>query len=373
MERQTVTIAVLLAVFSCLPNINVFSQGTLSENDPCKTPNQLDGRCINIRQCSELLNLLTTRQPGSTEFLRKSTCGFINHDPLVCCPNKATDDRQRMKPNDTSTINKRSQNLPGLDVCGKSDVFHIRVVGGQNAVLGGWPWVAALGYRSRTRPGPDWLCGGTLVTNRHVITAGHCVVGTGDKILFKVRLGDLDLNNNVDDGSSPVDVDVDKVIPHTDYLASNKVNDIAIIRLKTSIEFSNFIKPICLPTQSEFQGLDLVGYAPYVAGWGAKEFRGPTSTHLQEVQIDITDMPGCKQAFANQPKAVIDKRVICAGETGKDACQGDSGGPLMLPRSKNNYFLIGVVSYGYKCAEPGYPGVYTNVYEFMDWILANIN
>lgn len=94
--------------------------------------------------------------------------------------------------------------------------------------------------------------------------------------------------------------------------------------------------------------------------------------------IPVVSNDQCKQNYANFKTTVIDNRVLCAGYTtgGKDACQGDSGGPLMWGNFQNGnlmFYLIGVVSYGYKCAEPGYPGVYTRVTSFTDWIQANLN
>lgn len=101
---------------------------------------------------------------------------------------------------------------------------------------------------------------------------------------------------------------------------------------------------------------------------------GPSSAVLQYADVPVVDRQRCKEKFGS--KAIIDDRIICAGWTTgkKDACQGDSGGPLMFGQSKDDirFFQIGIVSYGFRCAEPGYPGVYTNVISFLDWIQRNL-
>jgi len=88
-----------------------------------------------------------------------------------------------------------------------------------------------------------------------------------------VRLGDLDLEDGVSDGASPVDVDVDRATPHPAYRSSAKTDDIAVVRLRSTVRFNEFIQPICLPTVSYFRSGSLEGQRPYVAGWGALFFR----------------------------------------------------------------------------------------------------
>lgn len=88
----------------------------------------------------------------------------------------------------------------------------------------------------------------------------------------------------------------------------------------------------------------------------------------------------CSNAFVNFQRVTIDQRVMCAGNTvGKqDACQGDSGGPLMYrqvePKSRTTkVHQLGIVSYGFRCAEEGFPGVYTRITHFVDWIQKNLD
>lgn len=93
--------------------------------------------------------------------------------------------------------------------------------------------------------------------------------------------------------------------------------------------------------------------------------------------LPVVSNDQCKQSYSNFKNTVIDDNAICAGylSGGKDACQGDSGGPLMLARMQQDsylYYQIGIVSYGFKCAEPGFPGVYTRVTSYLQWIENNI-
>lgn len=82
---------------------------------------------------------------------------------------------------------------------------------------------------------------------------------------------------------------------------------------------------------------------------------------MQSVEIPIVDRNECNEDYEGD----ITPDMICAGvpEGGKDSCQGDSGGPVVL-----NGNLVGIVSWGDGCARAGYPGVYTNVAYFLDWI-----
>ncbi|KAG7213035.1 hypothetical protein KM043_002370 [Ampulex compressa] len=251
--------------------------------------------------------------------------------------------------------------------CGLSDGSHTKIVGGNPAELGAWPWIAALGYRNVNNPSsPKWLCGGTLITSTHVLTAAHCAYRRTD--LFMVRVGALHLND-VNDGAHPVDLLIQQQIIHPQYSPSTFTNDIAVLRLQGSVPLSLHM-PICLPLPEKVRNKNYEYSFPFVAGWGSIQFRGPRSLILQEVQLPVVNLQSCKNAYDKFKVTIIDDRVICAGfaRGGKDACEGDSGGPLMT-YSDGKYYLLGVVSYGHQCALPGIPGVYSNVITFTDFIL----
>lgn len=312
--------------------------------------------------CSSDL-LLQQQGRAAGNYLRQSLCVLENGNPIVCCPMDNSDDR------DSKEISGTSAYGPLLPPnCGYSNSSHNRVVGGVPAKLGAWPWITALGFRDNANPSqPLWRCGGSLISARHVLTAAHCAIRSE---LYTVRIGDLDLVRS-DEGAYPVQIDIERKIIHPGYTTSAFVNDIAVLRLVQDVPFSDHVYPICLPVEESYRSSKFLRKFPFVAGWGANGIRGPSSTQLMEVQIPVVTNEDCQKAYSEFKTAVIDDRVLCAGfaEGGKDACQGDSGGPLMLP-NKFTFYQIGVVSYGYKCALPGYPGVYTRVTDFLDFILS---
>ncbi|KFP30526.1 Enteropeptidase, partial [Colius striatus] len=123
------------------------------------------------------------------------------------------------------------------------------------------------------------------------------------------------------------------------------------------------IQPICLPEKDQqfLQGINCS-----IAGWGYIVNGGPTSDILREAEVPLISNEKCQEWM---PEYNITENMICAGyETGGvDSCQGDSGGPLTF-EDGNEWVLVGVTSFGYKCALPRRPGVYVRVTMFVDWI-----
>lgn len=331
-----------------------------AQDESCLTPNQEPGVCTNIRSCPPLIKILQENGLLAGPFLRQSLCRFDNGNPIVCCPGNPG--RESKKVNQYGPLQPPD--------CGFSNASHSRVVGGIPAELGAWPWIAALGYRLTPDPSRiDWLCGGSLISARHVLTAAHCIRPD----LTTVRIGDINLYSD-DDGANPVQVEVQEVTVHPEYRNGAYVNDIAVLRLAEEVPFSLSIHPICLPVQDNLRNRDFFRTYPFIAGWGRVIFDGPSTQTLMEAQLPVVSNSACSQDYAQFKSAVIDRRVLCAGYArgGKDACQGDSGGPLMFPQS-STFYQIGVISYGHKCAEPGFPGVYTRVTEFLDFIISTLH
>ncbi|XP_011167330.1 venom protease [Solenopsis invicta] len=350
----------------------------------CQNPQGQLGICVNIRECPLLFNLLkeNSGDPQVGNFLRASVCGYQGRDPMVCCPSSNNGGNTGGTDNGLEGDRGRKEiaNTPYGPLyppdCGLSNATHFRrIVNGEPALLGTWPWVTALGYRNSKNPNvPKWLCGGVLISSRHVLTAAHCVYGRED--LYKVRVGDLDLNNDYD-GATPFEDFIERKTVHPQYNSKTFTNDIAVLKMSSEVRFTSLVRPICLPVDDYTRSKNLENTYPMIAGWGSVYFHGPSSSRLMQIQIPVRTQEECKYAYRNFPTTVIDDRVLCAGYTqgGKDACQGDSGGPLMNainPQNQKTFYVIGVVSYGYKCAEPGFPGVYSKVSSFLDFITSQL-
>ncbi|KAG5264870.1 hypothetical protein AALO_G00258960 [Alosa alosa] len=116
--------------------------------------------------------------------------------------------------------------------------------------------------------------------------------------------------------------------------------------------FKQSVKVNCGPCESVFPN----GTPSWVTGWGKISEREslPNPGTLQEVEV-----PGNRQCQCVYGARLVTDKMICAGvkEGGKDACQGDSGG-LMVSQQDSVWIQSGIVSFGYGCARPNYPGVY---------------
>ena len=180
-----------------------------------------------------------------------------------------------------------------------------------------------------------------------------------------VTVGEYDLS------SSPAtpSTDIEQIFTHPDYDLNTQVNDIALLKLAMPVA-NDTVTMADLPLTVE---LIAQPYPAAIAlGWGSTEgyssTQPPTSNYpdiLNEVEVPLnTD----QQCLANLGTNYT-KEMICAGvpEGGKDACQGDSGGPLMV-NNNNSWQQIGIISWGFGCAAPDSPGVYTRLAVYADWI-----
>lgn len=253
--------------------------------------------------------------------------------------------------------------------CGQQEYSSGRIVGGIEAPTGQWPWLAAIFLHGPKRT--EFWCGGSLIGTKYVLTAAHCTRDSKQRPFaarqFTVRLGDIDLSKDTEP-SAPKTFRVTEVRAHPQFSRVGFYNDIAILVLEKNVRKSKYIIPVCLPNPILTSKERLSGRRAMVVGWGTTYYGGKESTTQRQASLPIWRNEDCNRAYF-QP---ITENFLCAGfsEGGVDACQGDSGGPLMM-QVEARWMQLGIVSFGNKCGEPGYPGVYTRVTEYLDWIHQN--
>merc|ERR1711892_725609 len=232
-----------------------------------------------------------------------------------------------------------------------------RIVGGEDAMPGEFPHQIVL---LRGGVGGSLMCGGSLIAADKVVTAGHCCDGQSASRLG-IRVGNHHL---YEEDPDQADFAVSAVKLHEDYDSWTITNDICILDMAGSADLSSdVIAAIPLPMAGEEYE---TGTECTVTGWGTTSEGGSLGQILQKVVVPVVSDDDCRGSYGQSD---ITDSMICAGlpQGGKDSCQGDSGGPFMCGMQ-----LSGVVSWGYGCAEAGYPGVYTQTSYFIDWINANL-
>ncbi|XP_069688637.1 melanization protease 1-like isoform X2 [Periplaneta americana] len=373
----------------------LLASAAAQEGDSCTTPDNRSGKCINLRACTVLLNLLSQAPrplpPDLVNFLRQAQCGFSGNNPLVCCASttaSTTSQSTPEKPPDVS--NHPNLRLLPLNICGP--VLIKRIIDGKKTELFQYPWMALIGYFRTGSSNRVYRCGGTVINEKYVLTAAHCIVQLPSSLrLAGVRLGEHDLSTDIDcltneEGEElcaqpPVDYDVEDAIPHPNYSAVTLHNDIGLIRIKGTANFrSETVKPICLPLGTD-QTQNLDGRNLIVAGWGTTE-KGISSDVLLEVPVPIMTVAECadkynrSSASYKRPITITNSQICAGGVNAQDSCDGDSGGPLIYKGEVNlrpRFVQYGIVSFGPRsCGLKQFPGVYTRVAFYMDWILSSM-
>lgn len=236
-----------------------------------------------------------------------------------------------------------------------------RIVGGQPADIGTMPWIVAL----EADVGTDaWSCGGTIVGAHFVLTAAHCVVDKG-AVIRPAQIGGVGGRAALSTGDGTA-FRVVRIAVHPGYDRADGVEggpyDAALLWTDVDLPYP------ALPLAT---AADAAAYAPgisaTIAGWGLTSAAGASTDVLMTAAVPIVSDREC--AAADDVTLAEASKMVCAGftEGGIDSCQGDSGGPLTVI-AVDHPILAGIVSWGYECAAPKRPGLYTRVATLTDWI-----
>ncbi|KAG1652364.1 Proclotting enzyme [Nymphon striatum] len=354
-----------------------------SEGESCRTNEGLPGTCLPQFECAAERTSNGGRKVAPTIYCGKKQLGT-----------ESLEFRKKRSSLSVSSIKETAKPL---------------VVGGKISQKNGWPWMVSIPYylkkalgailisfRGSHLKGTSWpihsaaiftkrgsqktyLCGGTIINDRYIVSAAHCFKKSASSRIvperYVIRLAEYDIT----DDNNGQEYDVEEIIVHSEYKPPVAYNDIALLKVKRKITDSSKVQPICLPIGPE-KSQNLEKKRVTVIGWGTTAYAGADSPKLREASIPVASNNHCNESYmriralTNYPQG-INSNMICAGKVtgGKDACQGDSGGPLMLLDQSHKWTLVGVVSGGYQCARPGFPGVYTRVTEYLNWIAQNLD
>ncbi|XP_067839522.1 transmembrane protease serine 11B-like protein isoform X2 [Heptranchias perlo] len=230
-----------------------------------------------------------------------------------------------------------TRNTVSKPTCGSRPGISSRIVGGTNSMDGEWPWQVSLQIGSH-------VCGASIISD-------------STQSLWKAYMGSVDV------GKGTIR-NIKRIIRHPNYARKTQNDfDIAVLELSSPLTFSNVIQPVCLPSSSQ---VFPAGRSCTITGWGALVYQGSLSGILQKADVNIIEDSTCRRIYS----PFITNRMLCAGllRGGVDSCQGDSGGPLVCVESDGTWFLAGIVSFGFECAKPNFPGVYSRVTVLRDWV-----
>ncbi|GGX52286.1 S1 family serine peptidase [Streptomyces fructofermentans] len=225
------------------------------------------------------------------------------------------------------------------------------IVGGSTTTAAAYPYVMQITNASQSQ-----FCGGTLVSATKVVTAAHCMVG---RTTSNTRVvGGRTYRN----GTNGTVAQVSRIWIHPGYTDAEEGDDVAVLTLSASMPYT----PIGYVSSSE-TSVYTAGTTARILGWGTTSSGGSSSNQLRTATVPTVSNSTCSSAYGS---SYISTDMVCAGYTsgGVDTCQGDSGGPLVIGGK-----LAGITSWGYGCADAGYPGVYTRLTTFSSLVAAQVS
>ncbi|XP_076068202.1 phenoloxidase-activating factor 1-like [Oratosquilla oratoria] len=314
--------------------------------------------CILLQDCPALHKLLLDDTMEGRKTVRNAICGFQGTRSKVCCPEEST-------------------KLP--EDCGDVKIDDQRFVG-RVTQPGLYPWLALLGYKEPGSREVEFLCGGTVITDKHILTSAHCVHQSTlrTKSLVTVRVGEHSIHtleadlcpaenrNHPSCRENHVDLRVDDIIIYPAYRPGPRYSfDIAIVKVKDKIRFNDFVQPICLASPN----VPPIGGLTTESGWSL-EVDGTEFGRLDVVHqktLSAVTLASCNTTF----KGIIEDHMLCARPRrgSPPICLRASGGMVFLSLVEDRYSLLGIPAFGHSsCSDSTYPDAYISVAFFNSWI-----
>lgn len=338
---------------------NCPSLGFQEQIPTCKDSDGVKGECVKVDQCKHVKNILISGKfdVSMRNYLIRTQCGFEEKTAKVCCTKDDPRERLSRKPatkkpkTDSSApidkpkwLKKLERVFPSPPICGTQKIdIEDKIFGGNRTKIDEYPWIVPLFFTKNHGKGVTNNCGGSLLSKRYVLSAAHCMLfPTKQKRQFVnvklkfVRLGEWSLETPEDCGLSlsgnevcappHLDIPALKNITHENYSADNisQYNDIALIEMSTdeayTFEYSDFIKPICLPLNPDLWSASYENELFDVAGWGTTE-NGKMSQYKLKVTLPYFDREVFNERLKRlgEKARVLDKQFCAGGEKGKDS------------------------------------------------------
>ncbi|KAJ8712868.1 hypothetical protein PYW08_008172 [Mythimna loreyi] len=251
------------------------------------------------------------------------------------------------------------------------------VVNGSLTLEGQWPWHIAV-YQTQEVDN-KYLCGGTLVSHKHVITAAHCVTRRESERVVNhntltVYLGKHNLRTSIDGVQIKF---VKKIFVNPNYNASSYSSDVAILELVEPVKYTDWVRPACLWPDNATDLNNVIGKNGSVVGWGYDE-TGKPSVELNLVEMPVVSQETCIQSHREFFERFTSDYSYCAGNRdGSSVCKGDSGGGMVF-KMNGIWYLRGLVSLSLiqpntTLCDPSHYAVFTDLAKFLPWIQATVS
>ncbi|KAG5330456.1 GD protease, partial [Acromyrmex heyeri] len=297
----------------------------------------------------------------------------------------SNDSNDNKNTNNNSNDNNNNTNINN-DECGISSriesTINVLIFNGQKTSPDQWPWLVALFIARNDEY--KFQCGGTILSNRHVLTAGHCLTLNSTETIpsnvLIVALGRFKLHEWKEVGTVNREVASYKVHPDYVHTGITSDSDLAILILRTAVEYSPFIRPVCLWSSNSTNLQNIIGKTGYIVGWGEDEAGHPYTEEPRMAKVSIASNEDC---LWSHPLfvTITSNRTFCAGSP-NIPCNGDSGSGLVLhDETTNRYQLRGVISRSVastrintkSLCDPTKYVVYVDVAKYLPWIQQQIS